>query len=214
MLTQPLAPLERLFFSGVWKKAEVRFKSGDKKIEWIDTRTNNRYRFESWYEASLKCTLIFLAMPHYYVWTFVFNIIRVPIYLIGIPMQHLAVYYQSGKINLKSAAEKLAKALKNTVRNIAIAPLFAIAVQGSAFYGISFPSEGKQLIDKLEFEWNHRISKKRDFKYLSHFEPTMDLLFKSVMDTEDSYTFYIAYCFQKLGNLKTDTNIASYRFIR
>jgi hypothetical protein len=115
-----------------------------------------------------------------------------PLYTLGKMTWHLG--------HLPVAALK-GRALSWDLWQLVRSPLYGVAVQLTALYGILCPYEGRKREAQVEFAWQGGVSYREDFrktkypKEVSGWEACW-------RGAHDAQAFYLAYCFQVRGNLR------------
>lgn len=195
-----------------WQIGKI-FKDGSKigHYEVIDIRSNKRYRNEEWSLISTKCGLLFCGTMLFSAIRITCSVVKLPFNVLSIPIEE-AVYLVRGKTCLsrclKNIPTRLITGTLNNIWNIVRIPFYSVALQISALIGVFCPFEGRKYYSNIEKSLNHGVTRKNDLfrLYDKGIYSPVKLALKSLIDTENTYPYYLAYCFQSFGNTK-DKNI-------
>ncbi len=174
-----------------WMSAQVtlRHRSGDEesRYEILDLRQNSlehatRYRHDPMIVIALKCFLLTLVLPVYFMLYSAFHVVRAP----------LALFYNR-------SFSLMTQALWAVVR----APFYFLGLECAALYGIVRPLHGMALFGRLEGQL-HQKKRQESLQYKRELDgvPVGDIVLQSLLAKEDSFTYFLAFCMQPIG--KTD----------
>ena len=167
-----------------WTVADVIFTRTNETRE-IRTEMihgNTRYLHESMCATAFKCFLISLALPVFTAAVMAFRIVRT-----------LVVSIKT--LSLSVLVKELAL--------IALAPYYALRMEGWALYGMFVPLEAKIHLPEVEREWSSG-SRRESINVAMGWKRAVDFF----ANEHSRVSFYLAACFQPYGRTDDD-NVAS-----
>lgn len=183
-----------------WQKAEV-WRNNDEgrilqHIEWIDTSSGVRYRYDPLHLIAMKCIAIFLAIPIY----------------LGLYMS----WYVARAICTVffHKVSEWPRHLFSDLWRIIRAPVFAIGMMLVLPMGIFSPLQGRKIVSHIEKRWHFDASYKEDFRLVQE-RKDLDILIhlkQAFFERPCRRTCYFAYCFQPLGKID-DPKLINIRFL-
>lgn len=177
------------------------------RTEIVSQRTGERFQHEPMLTTAFKCFLLVVFTPVYLLGYMGFHFLRTPltmlatvarsIYLLGSRPSWPQVL-QLGKDLCLTAPHCFLKGCAAMLK----APFYSISLQVAALYGMVRPLEGRAWVGFIERKWHGTDSHRADFTYALDRMSLEDVLLHSFCDKDFPYTFYLAFCMQKLGHIE------------
>lgn len=171
-----------------------------------------RYLCEPLKTIRWKCAGVASILPMYTVAYMIWHAVRTP-------LSSLHVFFQCFEDVLTEpsfkafthlaleAPKQLVKSLWLVVRS----PLFMLAMQSAALYGIAVPVEGRRVCGVIEKKWKGGLPLERDVGFKQRSEDAYHFFWRACTSADFSDAFYLAECFQPLGSLN-DPSVVSVEF--
>ena len=173
----------------------------------LNTHTGDLYVDDSMLTVAVKCVLVALVSPVFAVarmWWYGAKalIVTGTVACKAIPLLGEAIKERDGKKAVASWKEvkTIPSKVGTCIAKVVAAPLYFIAMELGAMYGIFDPFNGREIVAHVEQHMNGGVSRKYDVRH-ADIEESLPL-FKRIQDLyTKSQAFYLAYCFQPKGNL-------------
>lgn len=178
-----------------------------------DTKTGNLYKDEPENVIASKCAGIVLALPFFTLGKVIWHICKTPFEITRIALDMLSKigpqlmrcrFYEVA-MNIKQGCWEMLNTMTTGLFEIVKAPLFFVAVELAALYGIIRPYYGRKFEALLEEAWQQGISFKKDFRFTpaggkkEGLDCISEGCVQGLFETEP-HAFYLAHCFQVRGN--------------
>lgn len=175
-------PLEAL--PSGWANVNVDFRHTDgkitRRIEILDTRTQNRYLQEPMAMVAFKCFGLFvLVLPFYFTFYTAYHLIRLPIVTL---------------LNLSPIA------FLNQIWKISRIPIYFFALELAALYGIFYPLEGRAKFGDLESQLHDGKTRREAEQYQKRQIPPLQLGWEALSAVENRTSLFVGFCLQSVGN--------------
>ncbi|MES2122423.1 MAG: hypothetical protein V4492_06570 [Chlamydiota bacterium] len=176
-----------------------------------DRRTGDLYKDENWLGASSKCFMLALGNPILFTGKLAWKLIKTPFEIASVASDALGKVrdlYREGRAVKSFCAlfhAGYAITAKTTIclYDIVRIPLFAVGVELGALYGIVRPFHGRKIFAMIENAWHKGVSHRQDCLRGNNNcarQRTCTDMFHLHFGSDRP--FYMAYCFQKRGNVK------------
>lgn len=167
-----------------WATAQVdlsRPNGNVRRYEILDLRSKPhvRYRHEPMSTTAIKCGLLFIACAPYFAVYTTLKLIRLPI----------------SAITNRSPA-----LLLQQLKKIALIPVYFIALECAAFYGIFKPLEGRAYFGAIETEM-HNHSYKADLRYAKEEVGYGRAILECLTAETPRYALFAGLCMQRRGTM-------------
>lgn len=169
-----------------WVYADISYNHRNgttgRRIEIIETATENRFLNEPMNVIACKCGALFLlGLPAYFIGYTLFHLVRIPLAL---------MYHRSVSLFCKA------------IWNVARAPFYFVGLEFAALYGVFHPLEGRSLFAQIEGALHCGKSRREDFRDQKIEQSDLDFLKNAFLESENEMTFFAGHCMQPLGNLR------------
>lgn len=194
-----------------------------KRVEVIDSTNLDRYRNHTYFETLRKAVFIVLFSPIVMCLKISFNILQMGFDVFNglwsstADMWDNFVNFRIIKLTedyLISRIE-LSQYLLEDIFFIVRAPFYTIALQFASIFTIAFPNHGKKLIANIErcsnfnMDITYNFTNNNDFKN----KTLIKSIFNTLLKRNQEIVFYMAPCFQPIGNLSDYNVIAPKKII-
>lgn len=183
-----------------------------KTVELVELETGKRYKNDSIQEIANKALLVFLFNPIVLFLKIAFNLFQMTFDFVKITKQcfnEINTTFREKKINkifkiFVDSLILLSKYLFEDAICIIKAPFFSLAIEIASIFTIFIPIQGRKIISDLERLWNQNKSSKLDYRLNkdAKTKPFFEFLWSTLKNRNENVAFYMALCFQPIGNLK------------
>ncbi len=199
-----------------WMQAPVIFTRHDgtrvERIEKINLTTGDRYVDDPMKLVAFKCGALVCWLPIFVLNFIIFNAVRgVSVITTEVVDSTYAMLERPEKENIlnriKRLGHEIPATLIETIKKLCAAPFYGLAMIGASAYGLVFPYVGREYVAKVESSWRELSPRADILRQHSEVEflEAMSTVFRK---RQAPYTFYLAHCFQPLGNVR-DPHIES-----